>query len=44
MEKGCESGTSPAAYPTWTIRPKIRNFRQNDFALLFYFSLADDAV
>jgi hypothetical protein len=20
MEKGCESGTSPAAYPTWDIR------------------------
>ncbi len=22
MEKGCESGTSPAAYPTWDIRSK----------------------
>jgi len=29
---------------TWTIRPKIRSFRQYDFALPVYFSLADGAV
>ena len=35
MEKGCESGTSPAAYPTWTIRSKIRPFkRENSPTLL----------
>jgi hypothetical protein len=28
----------------WTIRPKIRRFRQYDSALLLYFSLAEDAV
>src|SRR5260221_1099344 len=29
MEKGCASGTSPAAYPTWHIRSEIRHFESD---------------
>jgi hypothetical protein len=33
MEKGCESGTSPAAYPTSDIRSKIGSLKEQHLVL-----------
>ncbi len=40
MENGRESGTSPAAYPTWAIRSKKLRVGQYDFSLYSWFLLA----